>query len=172
MVVSILVSLAFVVVVGMQVMSDRTNSDRADDWQRRAIGAEEIVDGLRVVIGERSQALNQRTVQANQLAARLDSTRTALSQSRVNVGTLTRRQQELAKENAIADAAERRQLETRQVALAAVAAAFSDCNQGLGVVVNAALGAKPKSIPANAKARLASCSRAEASLDAYVGRFG
>ena len=81
----------------------------ADAWHRRAIASEEIVGGLRVVIGERSQALNQRTKQANELAGRLGLTRTELSRSRVSVGALTRRQRQLARENARADAALRKQ---------------------------------------------------------------
>ena len=77
-----------------------TNRDRAEDWHRRAIVAEESVGGLRTVIVERSRALNRRTVEANRLAGQLHSTRAALRRSKVNVGTLTRRQRELAYENA------------------------------------------------------------------------
>jgi hypothetical protein len=162
------VVLAFVVVVGTLGCSVKQHRDSADAWHRRAVASEEIVGGLRVVIGERSQALNQRTKQANELAGRLGLTRTALSRSRVSVGTLTRRQRQLARENARADAALRKQ----RAALRTSASQLSACTQSLGPIVNAVLAKKPKAVPANARSRLARCTRARASLDAYLERFG
>ena len=85
-------ALVLVVVAAPLIRAVYSNRGRADDWHRRAVVAEESVTGLRVVIVERSRALNQRTVQANRLATQLDSTRTALQRSKVSVGSLTRRQ--------------------------------------------------------------------------------
>jgi peptidoglycan hydrolase CwlO-like protein len=120
-----------------------------------------------VVIGQRSRALNRRTVQANQLVSKLGSTRTALRRSKVNVGALTRRQRQLANENARIEN-ERRKLRTRQAALVTIASKLSACNKGL----SAAQGKNPRSLAASARARLASCRRAGASLDAYLEQFG
>ena len=67
-------ALVLVVVAAPLIRAVYSNRGRAEDWHRRAVVAEESVTGLRVVIVERSRALNQRTVQANRLAtrARLD----------------------------------------------------------------------------------------------------
>src|SRR5919204_6260199 len=86
---TIAVTIVFVLVVGMLANSIRRNNARAEDWHRRAIAAEEIVGGLRAVIADRSQTLNQRTRQANELAATLASSRGALRQSKSSVGALT-----------------------------------------------------------------------------------
>jgi hypothetical protein len=162
------VVLAFVVVVGALGCSVKKNRDAAESWHRQAVAAEEIVGGLRVVIGDRSRALNQRTKQANELASRLGLTRTALSRSKVSVGTLTRRQRQLAKDKAAAEA----QLRKQQTALQRSASLLDACTKSLGPVVNAVLAKKPKSVPANARSRLSRCSRAGASLNAYVEQFG
>src|SRR6185436_12427162 len=81
-VISIAVTLVFVLVVGMLLNSVRTNNSRAEDWRRRAVAAEEVAGGLRIVIAERSQALNQRTRQANVLATTLATNRGALRQTK------------------------------------------------------------------------------------------
>jgi hypothetical protein len=164
---SALVALAVVFVLGTLGLIVKSNRDRAADWHRRAVAAEESVGGLRVVIGQRSRALNRRTVQANQLVSKLGSTRTALRRSKVNVGALTRRQRQLANENARIEN-ERRKLRTRQAALVTIASKLSACNKGL----SAAQGKNPRSLAASARARLASCRRAGASLDAYLEQFG
>lgn len=140
-----------------------TNRDRAEDWHRRAIVAEESVGGLRAVIVERSRALNRRTVQANELVSELHSSRAALRRSKVNVGTLTRRQRELANENARIEK-ERRALRARQAALETIASKLSVCTKGLDAVQ----GKPPRTISASVSSRLASCRRAGASLDAYL----
>src|SRR6476469_3308386 len=92
------VTVVFVLVVGMLFNSVRTNNGRAEDWRRRAVAAEEVAGGLRVVLADRSRALNQRTRQANLMVDALASSRGALRQSKVSVGALTRRQRELANE--------------------------------------------------------------------------
>ena len=127
---------------------------RAEDWHRRAIVAEESVTGLRVVIVERSRALNRRTVQANQLVSELHSTRAALRRSKVNVGTLTRRQRELANENARIEK-ERRKLQTRQAALETIASKLSGCAK----TSTGRTGKRPRTIAASAPSTLASCRR-------------
>ena len=140
-----------------------TNRDRAEDWHRRAIVAEESVGGLRTVIVERSRALNRRTVEANQLVSELHSTRAALRRSKVNVGTLTRRQRELAYENARIER-ERRKLQARQAGLEMIASKLGACAKSLEVVQSK----RSRTISATASSRLASCRRAGASLDAYL----
>lgn len=94
-----LVALVVLVVAVPLARASKSNKDRAEDWHRRAIVAEEAVGGLRAVIAERSRALNERTLQANRLASQLDSRGLLLEKSKVNVGTLTQRQQQLATEN-------------------------------------------------------------------------
>ena len=170
-VMSIAVTVVFVLVVGMLAKSNWTNNGRADDWRRRAIAAEEVVGGLRVVLADRSQALNERTRQANVLVATLASSRGALRQTKVNVGSLTRRQRQLASEYARAET-ERRRLTAQRAALASVASALSACSQGLGAVVTDAQRGKPRAVLAKAKPQLAACSRARADLSAVLERAG
>jgi chromosome segregation ATPase len=162
-----LVALAVVIAVGTLGLVVRSNKDRAEDWHRRAIAAEESVGGLRVVIGERSRALNRRTAQANQLVSKLDSTRAALRRSKVSVGALTERQRRLSAENASIEK-ERRKLRTRQAALVTIASKLSTCTKSLGGGSSAAKGKNR----VTAASRLASCRRAGASLDAYLEQFG
>src|SRR4029453_3867888 len=69
------VTVVFVLVVGMLLNSNRHNNDPPGGWRHRAVAAEEVAGGLRVVIADRSKALNQRTRQANVLAATLASSR-------------------------------------------------------------------------------------------------
>ena len=160
---SIVVGVAFVLVVGMLANSVRTNNGRAEDWRRQAVAAEEVAGGLRVVIADRSRALNQRTRQANMLAATLASSRGALRQSKSSVGTLTRQQRQLARDFALAETG-RRKLQARRAALASVGSALSACSQGLGSIVTRAQRGKPKAVLATAGPRLAQCSRARARL--------
>ena len=167
---SIVVTVVFVLVVGMLANSVRKNNDRAEGWHRRAVAAEEIVGGLRVVIAERSQALNQRTRQANQLAATLDSSRGALRETKSSVGSLTRRQRQLATDNARVQA-ELRKLRAQRAALQSVASALSVCSQGLESVAVARSG-KPKATPASTQSAVANCDRAQARLTAVLEQQG
>jgi hypothetical protein len=168
---SIVVTLVFVLVVGMLANSVRKNNDRAEDWRRRAVAAEEVAGGLRVVITERSQTLNQRTRQANVLAATLASSRGALRESKVNLGALAQRQRKLASDKARADT-ERRELRAQRAALASIASALSACSQGLGSVVTDAQRGKPKQVLATAEPLLTRCSRARARLSTVLERPG
>lgn len=156
-----LVALAFVIVAVPVARAVKSNKDRAEDWHRRAVVAEESVTGLKLVIAERSRALNRRTVQANQLVSRLDTSRTALRRSKGNVSTLTRRQRRLASENARIEA-ERRKLQARQASLERIASRLRVCTP------IATQGKKRVTVAS----RAASCKRAAASLDAYLERSG
>ena len=155
-----LVALIAVVVAVPLLRAVKSNKDRAEDWHRRAIVAEQAVGGLRFVIADRSRALNQRTVQANQLLRKAQSNGTALRQTKVSVGTLTRRRQELASENARL-AKQHRQLQRQLARLEAVARQLGACARA-----SAATGTKS----ADARSRRASCTRASASLNAYLGQ--
>ncbi len=168
---SIAVTLVFVLVVGMLANSVRKNNDRAEDWRRRAVAAEEVAGGLRVVLAERSQALNQRTRQANLMVDTLASSRGALRSSKATLGALTRRQRALASEKARAET-ERRQLQAQRTALASVASALSACSQGLGAVVTRAQQGKPKAVLATAEPYLAQCTRARARLGTVTKQAG
>ena len=124
----------FVLVVGMLLNSARTNNGRAEDWRRRAVAAEEVAGGLRVVLAERSRTLNQRTRQANILIDTLASSRGALRETKVNLGALTARQRQLASQTARTEA-ERRKLQAQRAALVSVSSALSACSQGLASLV-------------------------------------
>jgi chromosome segregation ATPase len=170
-VMTIAVTVVFVIVVGMFANSARKNNDRAEDWRRRAVAAEEVVGGLRVVLAERSRALNQRTRQANELIDTLASNRGALRKSKVSLGALTRRQRQLASDRTRAET-ERRKLQAQRAALVSAAAALSACSQGLEAVVTHARRGKPKAVLATADPRLAQCSRARTRLNAALERAG
>ena len=153
-VISIAVTVVFVLVVGMLLNSARTNNSRAEDWRRRAVAAEEVSGGLRVVLRGRSQALNQRTRQANVLVDTLASSRGALRETKGTLGVLTRRQRQLASESARAET-ERRKLQAQRAALASVSSALSACSQGLAVGRRRAQRGKPKVVLATAEPVLA-----------------
>ena len=160
---TIAVTVVFVLVVGMLLNSVRTNNDRAEDWRRRAVAAEEVAGGLRVVLADRSRTLNQRTRQANVFAATLASSRGALRQSKSRAGALAEQQRQLAGDFAQAETA-RRKLAAQRAALASVASALGACSQGLESVVAAAQNGKPKTELAKAQPFLTQCNRAQARL--------
>jgi hypothetical protein len=170
-VISIAVTLVFVLVVGMLLNSVRTNNSRAEDWRRRAVAAEEVAGGLRIVIAERSQALNQRTRQANVLAATLATNRGALQKTKSNAAALSERQRLLASEYARAET-ERRKLVAQRGALVAAAKALSSCSASLGVAIAQAQQGKPKVVLAETGPQLAQCNRARAKLNATLERAG
>ncbi len=165
-----LVALAVLVVAVPLARASKSNKDRAEDWHRRAIVAEESVAGLRAVIVQRSRALNQRTIQANQLATRVESNGTALQRSKASVGTLTRRQRELASQNARL-AKERSRLQARLAGLQRIGVKLDACAKlvGSGAVTK---GKTQRSATAAARARAASCSTASASFEAYLRQSG
>lgn len=154
---TILVTIVFALVVGMLANSVRKNNDRADDWQRRAVAAEEIAGGLRVVLADRSKALNERTRQANALVDTLASSRGALRETKSSVGSLARRQRRLATDKARVEA-ELRKLRAQRAALQSVAAALSACSQSLEAVATA----KPRPKPATIQSSIATCDQAQA----------
>ena len=161
-----LAALSVLVVLVPLALVVKANKDRAEDWHRRAVVAEESVTGLRTVIVARSRDLNSRTVRANQLAGRAESSGVALRQSKRSVGALTRRQGELESENARL-ASEGRKLRSQLVALERVGTTLSGCAKDLG----AAVGKGKRTTAAVAKARAASCRQASARFDAYLGQF-
>jgi ABC-type transporter Mla subunit MlaD len=160
---TIAVTVVFVLVVGMLLNSNRTNNNRAEDWRRRAVAAEEVAGGLRVVLADRSKTLNQRTRQANVFAATLASSRGALRQTKSRAGALAQQQRQLASDFAQAETA-RRKLAAQRAALASVASALSACSQGLQSVVAAAQQGKPKAELAKAEPFLTQCNRARTRL--------
>ena len=162
-VMSIAVTLVFVLVVGMLLNNARTNNDRAEDWRRRAVAAEEVAGGLRVVLAERSRTLNQRTRQANILIDTLASSRGALRETKGNLGALSARQRQLASQSARAEA-ERRKLQAQRAALVSVSSALSACSQDLASLVAQAQTGKPKVVLATAGPVLTRCNRARARL--------
>ena len=163
-VMSIAVTLVFVLVVGMLLNSARTNNSRAEDWRRRAVAAEEVAGGLRVVLAERSRTLNQRTRQANILIDTLASSRGALRETKVNLGAITARQRALASQSARTEA-ERRKLQAQRAALMSVSSALSACSQGLASLVAEAQAGTPKAVLATAGPLLTQCNRARARLN-------
>jgi hypothetical protein len=160
-----LVGLLVLVVAAPLAHAVKSNKDRAEGWHRRAVVAEESVTGLRVVIVERSRALNRRTVQANQLVGRLHSNGMALRRSKVSVGALTRRQRDLANEGARIES-ERRKLASQLATLERIGFTLSACTKSLGRAPGSAKGKRATS--AVARSRLAGCKKASASFDAYL----
>jgi len=159
-----LLALALLVVTLPLARSVKANKDRAEDWHRRAVVAEESVNGLRVVIVERSRALNRRTLQANLLATQLHSNGSALRRSKASVGTLSRRQRELAKENARVES-QRRKLQSQLTTLEGIAGQLSAC-------ATPGKASAKGSRTITARSRKAACGRAGASFDAYLEHFG
>ena len=146
--------------------ASHANKGRAEDWHRRAVVAEESVGGLRVVIVERSRELNQRTLQANRLAAQLQSNGMALRRSKGNVGALSRRQRQLVSANAHL-AKERAELQSRVATLESIGAELSACAKA-----PPPSGKNARTVAAVKRSRAATCKRAGASFDAYLERRG
>jgi hypothetical protein len=160
-----LVGLLILVVAAPLAHAVKANKDRAEDWHRRAVVAEESVTGLRVVIVQRSRALNRRTLQANQLVGRLHSNGMALRRSKVSVGALSRRQRDLSNENVRIES-ERRQLASQLATLARFGSTLSACTKSLGGTPVSAQG--KRTTAAVARSRLAGCKKASARFDAYL----
>ena len=152
-----LAALAVLVIAAPFVRATMTNKSRAEDWHHRAVVAEESVNGLRVVIAERSRALNERTLQANRLVSQLRSNGALLRRSKVSVGTLTRRQRDLAAANARIER-ERRVLRARLATLESISSRLDAC-------VKSRATTKGKRTVA---AREASCNKVSASFAAYL----
>lgn len=164
-----LIALLVVVVCAPLARASMSNKGRADDWRKRAVIAEEAVSGLRVVIAQRSRALNERTVQANQLASRLDSRGTALQRTKSSVGTLTRRQRALTTANRRVTS-ERNQLRSRLAKAEALASRLNGCTDNLAAVVASAKGKKAAKVTAEAQPLVESCRKTSTSFQAYRGQ--
>ena len=162
-----LIALLVVVVCAPFARASMSNKGRADDWRKRAIVAEEAVGGLRVVIAQRSRALNERTVQANQLASQLDSRGMALQKTKSSVGTLTRRQRALTNANTRVTT-ERNQLRSRLAKAEALASRLRACSESLAAVVASATGKKAAAVTAKAQPLVDSCRKASAGFQAYL----
>lgn len=162
-----LIALLVVVVCAPFARASMSNKGRADDWRKRAIVAEEAVGGLRVVIAQRSRALNERTVQANQLASQLDSRGMALQKTKSSVGTLTRRQRALTNANTRVTT-ERNQLRSRLAKAEALASRLRACSENLAAVVASATGKKAAAVTAKAQPLVDSCRKASAGFQAYL----
>ena len=162
-----LIALLVVVVCAPIARASMSNKGRADDWRKRAVVAEEAVSGLQVVIAQRSRALNERTLQANQLAAQLDSRGMALQKTKSNVGTLTRRQRALATANARLTT-ERNQLRSRLARAQALASSLRACSEDLSSVVTSAKGKKAAAITAKAQPLVEGCRKVNAAFAAYL----
>lgn len=160
-----LIALGVAIVAIPLLRAVEANKGRAEGWHRRAVVAEESVSGLRVVIADRSRALNRRTVQANRLVTQLHSNRASLQQSKVNVSSLTQRQKTLAKENA--------RTETKLDALQSRTAALERIARHLDSCTNALLRASGPAAGKNAaklRSLRTSCAQASADLSAYLAR--
>jgi regulator of replication initiation timing len=119
------------------------------------------------VIAQRSRALNERTVQANQLASQLDSRGMALQKTKSSVGTLTRRQRALTNANTRVTT-ERNQLRSRLAKAEALASRLRACSENLAAVVASATGKKAAAVTAKARPLVDSCRKASAGFQAYV----
>lgn len=162
-----LIALLVVVVCAPFARASMSNKGRADDWRKRAVVAEEAVGGLKVVIAQRSRALNERTVQANQLASRLDTRGMALQKTKSSVGTLTRRQRALTSANTRVTT-ERNQLRSRLARVEALASRLRACSGDLAAVVTSAKGKKAATVTAQAQPLVESCRKASTSFQAYL----
>jgi chromosome segregation ATPase len=164
-----LIAVAVLVVAVPLARASISNKGRAEDWHRRAIVAEESVGGLRAVIVQRSRALNQRTIQANQLAARLAANGSALQRSKASVGALARQQRELAARAARLEK-ERGKLQARVTSLERLGARLDACAKL--VASGATSRKKTKAAKSAAAAQATSCAKASESFVAYVRQSG
>jgi len=162
-----LIALLVVVVAVPLARASMSNKDRADDWRRRAVVAEEAVGGLRVVIAERSRELNERTLQANQLASRLDSKGMVLEKTKGNVGALTKQQNALAAENKRVKA-ERTKLRSQLATAEGLASKLSECSADLASAFAWAKGKKPAVVNTVVQPLVKRCREARTSFDTYL----
>jgi hypothetical protein len=164
-------ALAVVLALGGAAYVAVTNKSRADRWQERTERLERNASALNSVLIARSNALNERTVQLNRLAARVREGQGALRRSQADVSSLARRQRELANEKA--------QLEDGRVELTAQAATLEDialdfatCKDGLVELLGYALRQEVDSMSNVVPGVEADCGRAETRLAAYRSIYG
>lgn len=139
------VLLALLVAGGLAGYVARTNRDRADAWQRVADELAAQNAGLKDVLEERTEQLNLRTGDLNDMALKVEDLQAALQRSEGDVRSLERRQRQLAAEKAAIED-ERAQLAVaqdalleEQAALQDVVAAMADCNVQVTEAYNALL---------------------------------
>lgn len=168
----LMVSGAFLLllVAGWFAYSAHTSDRAARGWKQRSIELEEQVNGLRTLIGERSAELNERTRQANRIAANLRSTRTALHRSEGDVSSLARRQRELANDKAQLED-ERRALQQQAGDLAEIASGYIACKSSLVDVINALLDEDYSSASYEIDIADSRCNSAASALNAYVAAY-
>jgi hypothetical protein len=150
--------------------ASHTNSKVAAEWKQRSIELEEQVNGLRTLIGERSAQLNERTRQANRLAANLRSTRGALVRSEDDVSSLAQRQRELANEKAQLEDL-RRALQQQASDLTDVASRYISCKSSLIDVINALIDQDYSSARYAIDVANSRCDSASSALNAYVAAY-
>jgi hypothetical protein len=155
---------------GWAAYTARENGQAADEWQQRAVGLEEQVNGLRTLIGERSAQLNDRTRQANSLASNLRSTRAKLRRSEGDVSSLSRRQRQLANEKAqLQD--QQRSLQQQASVLEGVASQYIDCKSSLIDVISDLVYDDYDGASYDLSLAKSYCGGAESALNAYVSAY-
>jgi chromosome segregation ATPase len=157
-------------VAGWFAYASHSNEVAAGGWKQRAIEFEEQVNGLRTLIGERSAQLNERTRQANRLAANLRSTRLALRRSEGDVTSLARRQRQLANDKAqLQD--QRRMLQQQATALEGIASLYIDCKSSLIDVINSLVYQDYSSATYEIDIARSDCTSAADALSAYLAAY-
>jgi septal ring factor EnvC (AmiA/AmiB activator) len=170
LVVALCVAALLLPVAGWSAYESHANEKSAAEWRQRSVELDEQVNGLRTLIGERSAQLNERTRQANRLAANLRSTRTALHRSEGDVSSLARRQRELANEKAQLED-QRRALQQQAGALADIASRYIDCKGSLIDVINALIDQDYSSASYEIDIANSRCDSAASALNAYVAAY-
>lgn len=170
LVLAISIAVLLLLAAGWFAYAAHTNNDAARDWKQRSIELEEQVNGLRTLIGERSAELNERTRQANRIAANLRSTRTALRRSEGDVSSLAQRQRELANDKAQLED-ERRALQQQAGDLAEIAGRYIACKSSLVDVINALIDEDYSSASYEIDIANSRCDSAASALNAYVAAY-
>lgn len=158
------------VAAGWFAYAAHANAESAGGWKQRSIELDEQVNGLRILIGERSAQLNVRTRQANRLANNLRATRTALERSEGDVTSLARRQRELANEKAQLED-QRRALQQQAGALAEIAGRYISCKSSLIDVINTLIDEDYSSASYEIDIANSRCDSAASALNAYVAAY-
>lgn len=143
-----------------------TNRHRADRWQARSSALQKDLAELNGILVIRSDALDERTAQANDLAEKVKDLEQAVARSENDVRSLERRQRELANEKAQVED-QRGLLEQKSAALNDVAHTYSQCTGGLTNLLQAAVYEDYGWISANGDAIVATCNQAAAGLRAW-----
>jgi chromosome segregation ATPase len=167
LVVAVSVAGLLLLAAGWFAYASHANQTSADEWKQRSIELDEQVNGLRTLIGERSAQLNERTRQANRIAANLRSTRAALHRSEGDVSSLARRQRELANDKAQLED-QRRALQQQAGALADIASRYISCKSSLIDVINALIDEDYTTASYEIDIANGRCDSAASALNEYV----